>query len=137
MKKGVFSSIFIVAVSMLHSDIITLKGEKRDIQLLRDDTFQRSLKSEDSRGVYYLYGIKRNGTKVTSNNTLIIKLKDGINPERFAEENSLKLIRRNSTGTYIFKNLSNEDVVLVSNRLKTLPSIISVSPNWRRVRGLK
>jgi len=137
LKKGVFSSIFIVAVSMLHSDIITLKGEKRDIQLLRDDTFQRSLKSEDSRGVYYLYGIKRNGTKVTSNNTLIIKLKDGINPERFAEENSLKLIRRNSTGTYIFKNLSNEDVVLVSNRLKTLPSIISVSPNWRRVRGLK
>lgn len=136
MKKNLITYMFMVT-SMLYSGNLTLYGEKRDIQLLKDDNSQRGLKSEANEEIYYLYGVKSDRTKVVSNGTLVIELEKDTDLKEFAESNNLKFVRENSTGTYIFKNLSNEDIVLVSNRLNSLSETISVTPNWKRERGLK
>ena len=121
---------------LFSGDILILKSGKRDLSFLKETNF-RNLQSVSNNSIYYMYGIKNENTKVVSDGTIVIGFISTPNIEKFSEENSLKLIRRNSSGTYIFKNLESIDIIKRSNQLSNLDNIKIVAPNWKRVRGLK
>ena len=112
--------------SSLFGEILLLHGEKRDTKILK----------EGNR--YYLNSIRSLNTEVRDSRTLIVTLKQGVNPLGFGAKYNLKLVRSNSTGSYIFKVLSKDtDIVQLSNLLLAKPETVSVAPNWGRIRGLK
>jgi len=112
--------------SSLFGEILFLHGERRDMKILK----------EGNR--YYLNSIRSPNTEVKDSRTLIVFLKQGVDPLNFGTKYSLELVRSNSTGSYIFKVLSKDtDIVQLSNFLLSQPETISVAPNWKRIRGLK
>jgi len=114
---------------LLSAEVRILKGEKRDIPFTVEI---RDLKSKSDK-IYYMYGVQ----KFISNGSLNIKFKIVPNIKRFSNENNLKLIRKNSTGTYLFLNLSHQDIISKSNSLQDLDFIQIASPSWNRGRSLK
>lgn len=112
--------------SSLFGEILLLHGERRDMKILK----------EGNR--YYLNSIRSLNTEVRDSRTLIVSLKQGVDPLNFGAKYNLELVRLNSTGSYIFKVLSKDtDIVQLSNLLLAKPETISVAPNWKRFRGLK
>ena len=112
--------------SSLFGEILLLHGERRDMKILK----------EGNR--YYLNSIRSLNTEVRDSRTLIVSLKQGVDPLNFGAKYNLELVRSNSTGSYIFKVLSKDiDIVQLSNLLLAKPETISVAPNWKRFRGLK
>ena len=112
--------------SSLFGEILLLHGERRDMKILK----------EGNR--YYLNSIRSLNTEVRDSRTLIVSLKQGVDPLNFGAKYNLELVRLNSTGSYIFKVLSKDtDIVQLSNFLLSQPETISVAPNWKRIRGLK
>ena len=112
--------------SSLFGEILFLHGERRDMKILK----------EGNR--YYLNSIRSPNTEVKDSRTLIVFLKQGVDPLNFGAKYNLELVRSNSTGSYIFKVLSKDtDIVQLSNFLLSQPETISVAPNWKRIRGLK
>ena len=120
----------------LFSENIILKSEKRDITFFKDNS-SRNLKSDSKNSVYYIYGIKDESAKFISDGTVIVSFLSSINISKFSKDNKLELIRKNSSGTYIFRNLENIDIIEKSNKLSNLENIKIASPNWKRARGLK
>jgi len=125
-----FILLVLFSIFTLSAEIMILKNEKRNIPF---STEKRDLKSYKSQKIYYMYGVQ----KFISNGNLNINFKKIPNMQKFSNENSLKFIRKNSTGTYLFKNLSQTDIILKSNNLKSLDFIKEVSPSWNRGRSLK
>ena len=112
--------------SSLFGEILLLHGERRDMKILK----------EGNR--YYLNSIRSLNTEVRDSRTLIVSLKQGVDPLNFGTKYNLELVRLNSTGSYIFKVLSKDtDIVQLSNLLLAKPETLSVAPNWKRFRGLK
>ncbi len=112
--------------SSLFGEILLLHGKKRDTKILK----------EGNR--YYLNSIRSLNTEVRDSRTLIVTLKQGVSPLDFGAKYNLELVRSNSTGSYIFKVLSEDtDIVQLSNLLLAKPETVSVVPNWKRIRGLK
>jgi len=132
-------NIFIISIfvlSLFGSELSILKGNKRDTVFLKGINLREAKNSSKNR-IYYIYGIKESSSKVISNGTLIITFKNEPNIQQFVEKNNLSLIRKNSTGSYIFLNLENIDIIDKSNNLIKIENIKYVSPNWKRIRGLK
>jgi len=117
------------SVFLLSAEVIILASEKREIPFTVE---KRDLKSK-SENIYYMYGVQ----KVISNGKLNIKFKEVPDIQEFSNQNSLKFIRKNSTGTYLFYNLSNKNIIEKSNNLSKLDFIQLVSPSWNRGRKLK
>ena len=134
--KKIFLLLFPTALYLFGNEIITLKGENRDITFLKESE-SRDAKSISQNSTYYRYGLKNESTKVISNGTIIVNFKTVPDIQQFSKENSLELIRKNSTGTYIFKILENIDIIEKVNELSDLANIEVASPNWKRSRGLK
>lgn len=134
MKNIFIISIFVL--SLFGSELSILKGNKRDTVFLKGINLREAKNSSKNR-IYYIYGIKESSSKVISNGTLIITFKNEPNIQQFVEKNNLSLIRKNSTGSYIFLNLENIDIIDKSNNLIKIENIKYVSPNWKRIRGLK
>jgi hypothetical protein len=128
-----------VIFSTLSSQTVTLNlGEGRSLELLKKSE-KRDLKSVDGE-TYFLYGVENSSTKLVSQGTVVLefsKVLDGEELESFSKEAELQLIRKNSTGTYLFKNLSGENIVDKCNNLYRFEEVVSATPNWRRERKLK
>jgi hypothetical protein len=92
----------------------------------------RNIKYVKSEGNYFLYGSE----KLQSNNTIIIVGKID-NPEEFGKTQSLQFIKKNRTGSMLFKNLTEIDLIEKCNSLQNLDEVESAEPNWKRERGLK
>jgi hypothetical protein len=58
-------------------------------------------------------------------------------PTDFAQKYDLKFLKINSTGTFLFLILSEDEIIEVCNRLQILDGIETVEPNWKRKRDLK
>jgi len=134
--KKVFSTIILINLSLFSDELKILKGQKRDITFLKGESF-RELKTGSKNRIYYIYGIKDKESQIISNGSLIITFKNSFNLQNFEKVNGLKLVRKNSTGSYIFNNIENIDIIEKSNILIELENIKTVNPNWLRKRGLK
>lgn len=135
-----FLTYFVFTASMFSNDLIVLHGENRDTPFLKEVS-SRNSKSISDKSIYYIYGEKSESTKYISDGTVILKFRDFQTLDKiesFEKDYSLELLRKNSTGTYLFKNVDkNEDIINKSNKLFNLETVQFASPNWKRVRGLK
>jgi hypothetical protein len=137
----IFKLIFGVSVLstfLLSGESIYLQSQKRDILFSKDEVANRTGKSVTTyRSVYYLYGVESKETEFISNGTLVVEFAKGVDIENFVKANNLLLIKRNSTGRYILKDLKQRDIIELSNQLFQLDEVVDIAPNWHRARGLK
>jgi hypothetical protein len=123
--------ILLLSPLLLFGETVILKGEKRDIKLLKES---RNLHSSSEK-IYYLYGVKSEATALRDSGSLSIELSREVNIEQFEEENGLKFLYSRG-GRAVFKIIDGTDTVLKSNSLSENSSVKSVSPNWIRKRKL-
>jgi hypothetical protein len=94
-------------------------------------TVNKNIKYLKSGNQYSLYS-----EKLETDGTLLIR-GNIQNPKKFGEENGLKFLRKSSTGTLVFKNLSQIEIIEKCNELQNLPEIEIAEPNWKRERKVK
>jgi hypothetical protein len=126
--KVILLAIFLLSTVLGETKILI--GEKRNTIFVKTS---RIPTSNFKNQTYYMYGTK----KVLSNGTLIIKFKELPSIETFSNDNSLQLIRKNSTGTFIFKNLSEDDIIDKANELSKKEFILLARPSWKGLRVVK
>jgi len=132
-----------LSLTHISAETVTLDSKNgRSQKLLKEDSKQLNNTNSDSQieEVYYLYGVKKESTKLKSNGTLIISFKEATDFEAFAESNSLEfqrvLNRKNSVA--VFRNSdTSKNIVEKSNELNQLEIVKNSTPNWKRYRALK
>jgi len=141
-KIALFLLFIAISLANISAETVTLDSKTgRSQKLLKEDSKQLTdVNSNSQTEVYYLYGIKKESTKLQSNGTIIVSFKEATDFEEFAEENNLEFERvinhRNSV--VVFKNIdSSKDVVEKSNQLNQLAIVKNSTPNWKRYRALK
>ncbi|EJF07279.1 hypothetical protein ThvES_00005960 [Thiovulum sp. ES] len=91
----------------------------------------KSVKYFKSGNSYSLYN-----ENLETDGTILIRGKIE-NPTDFAQKYNLEFLKRNSTGTFLFLILSEDEIIEVCNKLQNLDDVETAEPNWKRKRGLK
>jgi hypothetical protein len=124
-------TLFLLLTSLLSAETIYLNsGDGKRVKLFKES---RKLQNLD-RDIYFLYNRE---SKLISNGTLSIHFSEAPPLDVFIKKYKLEFIRKNSTGTYIFKSLDNSDIVEKCNSVYAEKEVLSATPNWKRERGLK
>jgi hypothetical protein len=118
--------------NLLADEVLVLKGQYRDVSFQKDIREITSIKNNQEVKVYRdIFG--RN---YISNNTIIIKFKNKVDIDSFSKKYKLKYLRKNNTGSYVFQNISDINILEKSNQIFELDFVENVSPNWIRKRKL-
>jgi len=119
-------------VNLVADEVVILKGENRDVSFKKG--FREVNFINNNRKIKVYYDIF--GRRYFSNNTIIVKFKKDINIVNFEKKYNLKYLRQNNTGSYVFQNIDNMDIIIKSNQIFKLNFVKSVSPNWIRKKQL-